>query len=403
MRSKNIYLHLFVIALTAWSLVFPVSSPAQRMSVARTADSIQIEWPASTAQLILQFTTNLMTATWLTAPGFNPNATHYLVPTNGSGSVFYRLLAVTDTNAESEIRALMAKMKSRAEAHDVTGFLALFASDYVHFGENMTDLHAGLENAIPTVKTFDWEATNIVIRGNLAQIQGQVKVTFNNGEPPLAFAEPAEYNDSPGFGWLTKTADGWKIHGSQVKAEVDIATSYNGSQYEFRMSVNSSLAISAVTVSGPNIVDTALTYDTEWESYTGWATPTTPPAIGTAYAFQVRLGDGTEQTLTAKIKSYINQIPGPVSAQVNTGTVQLQWPQIIPAVPLASGYWIWVSDAYGHVWRSDSEEYLQENSLTISSSTLGFPLVSGRSYSVSVFLFNKYDDFSSAGTAFVMP
>jgi hypothetical protein len=396
-------MHLFVVALLMVVLGNLQYCMAQKMTMERTGTGIKIQWPATASKLILQYTTNLSTANWNPVPGVNSADTSCLIPQNYSGNAFYRLIVDSSPDTEPAIRALLAAMKSRAEAHDVNGFLALFASDYMHFAENLTELRENIQEAIPAIRTFDWAVSNIVVNGDLAQVQGAVTITFSDGKPSMVFTEPAQNDNSPGFGWLKKTANGWMVHGNQIKASASISTSFNGTFYEFRMSVDSSLTITSVKVTGPNIAEKYLTYDSEWNSFTGWTTPSAPPAIGTAYTFEVHFSDGTQQFLNSTIRSYVAQAPGPITVTPGNGTAKISWKQIIPTTPNANGYWIWIYDSFGNMWRSDDDNYITDNTLTIDGSVLGFPLVSGRSYNASVYFFNEEDDFSSSGTSFVMP
>ncbi|MBL9134975.1 MAG: nuclear transport factor 2 family protein [Verrucomicrobiales bacterium] len=318
---------------------------------------------------------------------------------------FYRLREINDPppDWEQEIRDFLQRMEQRAEARDVAGFLDLFANDFVHFGDILEDMD-GLVAAIPTVRTFDWNISRITIsvETKTAQVHGTVTVGFDGGGS-RQFEEPLN-EESPGFGWLRRTDNGWKIHGNQQRAEVSVATGLVGGSHQLRVTARGDrFPMSSVTVSGPFIAATSLAPDPTYGGFTVWITPSARPPVGTSYRFEVQYADNTRQTLESPIHSYVELDASPIQVSMAGGTATISWRDIMPQVPNASGYWVWVYDQDGHRFTTDDDDYLQTHSLTVTAADLGFPLVRGRQYSVNVYLFNDQDDFSEAITHFTVP
>ena len=114
---------------------------------------------------------------------------------------------------ELAIRSLVTALKTKAEAHDAAGFLALFAPNYYHQGSDLT-LFAAAIGDLSTIKLFEFTIINIVISGNYAIIIGTGTITFTDGSS-LILAEPDAVNGF-GLGWLTKTSNGWQVYGDQT-------------------------------------------------------------------------------------------------------------------------------------------------------------------------------------------
>ena len=306
---------------------------------------------------------------------------------------------------EQAIRTLYATMKARIEAHDAQGVLELFAPDYLHFEQDLTDISKGLQDKLDSIKSFDFQISRIDISGNNATVYGTCTVQFNNSTPTFTWVEPDVSDDSFGMGWLRKTDSGWRVYGNQIRAEVQVETGHNttpgGDLYFFRLRAKSKFTITSVTVTGLSIPTTVLKPDPDWGGFKEFVTLSTLPPVGTEYTFVVQFADGTTQTLHDVVKSWV-----PVGPSVNVTTqgdaVVIHWNDVSHSIPEADYYWVWVQGS-GVLWRS-GEIPLNRISATFNEDgTASGSLQHGQTYTVSVFIFNRYDDYAYWIGEFTMP
>jgi hypothetical protein len=303
-----------------------------------------------------------------------------------------------------EIHAFFATLKARAEAHDVDGFLALFAKDYMHHGSDVSQIDIPV--VLPTIQTFDFTITGIVIAGDTAHVSGTGTVTFNNGRPAESWAEPDTTGDGPGFGWLKKTVDGWRIYGDQERADAYLMTGHNTSpgddHYFFRARTKSSQPITSVFFSGPGIPDTALTPDPRWGGFTAFAAPSSPTGVGTEYSFTINFADGTQQVLHDTVKSWVPTAPS-ITITPGEGTATFRWTDVSPSVPGASYYWLEVQDDSGDLWQLDDLPLTRTSAVFNEDGNAQGVLESGKSYVAAITIFDQYDDYAYQRLDFTMP
>jgi hypothetical protein len=64
-----------------------------------------------------------------------------------------------------------------------------------------------------------YDISDITVTGNDALVSGDFTFTFDDGDAPHAadetWPEPDLNDQTPGIGWLHKTADGWRVIGDQ--------------------------------------------------------------------------------------------------------------------------------------------------------------------------------------------
>lgn len=327
---------------------------------------------------------------------------------NAATAVRQTLTVLTEDQA---IRAFYAQLKSRMESHDQPGFLALFASDYIHQGWDVVDRFE--PGFLDTISTFTFNITGITITGSNARVSGSATVSFNNGTPAYAWAEPDTTGSSDGLGWLRKTSAGWQVIGDQVRAVVKVETSHDATpaddHYFFEMRAESSLEITGVSVSGSGIDTTELQPDAEQGGFTGFAghfTDADRPAVGTAYTFVVKFADGSEETYVGTIKSWVTTAPA-VSVKPGSGTALIQWSNVSSAVPNAKSYGVRLYGAAGEtdtVWSSSEDVPLTQTSIAFNADgTATGSLVSGQSYTAVVTIFDGYNNYALGTYHFTMP
>ncbi len=229
------------------------------------------------------------------------------------------LLAAKDGNAklkdapvlseDQEISDFYAVIKGCVEMHDREGLLSLFSPDYVHQGLDVNGIGCSDFIAfIDCVQIFSCSVSEIERTGDEAKVSGQFNITFNDGENPYIWTEPDTTAESPGFGYLRKTTDGWRVIGDRERAIVQVIPGHlstaDGDRYFLRMQARSSLA-TIIKVSGSGIQETVLQSDLESGNYTADAgefnTLSDLPPAGTPYTFEIDYADGSHETINAFI------------------------------------------------------------------------------------------------------
>ncbi len=311
---------------------------------------------------------------------------------------------LTVRNADQDIRAFYAEMKRRIEAHDESGFFALFAPDYIHQGLDVADQFVdGLDNA----KSFTFNITSIASTGNEARVSGSFTLSFKKGEPAVTWSEPDTTDQSPGIGWLRKTPAGWQVAGDQQRAHVSVHTGHRitpaGDPYFVLLTAESSLAITRVRASGPGTGTIELQPDPAraiFAASVGDFTGLNRPAVGTVYTFVIDFADGSQTTYQGSVKSWV--ATGPV-VSVTTGarTAAVHWTKVGAAVGNAGNYWVRVSGP-GVYWESEDLPLNRTTAVFNSNSQAGGTLQSGRTYLAEVFIFNTSGDFAYQQCEFTM-
>jgi hypothetical protein len=311
---------------------------------------------------------------------------------------------------DQDIRAFYAEMKRLLETHDEAGFLALFDPDYIHQGYNLDEQFSD-PDFLDTFKTFTFTISKITVTGIDAKVAGTCTILSNNGDPVQTWAEPDTLDNSPGLGWLRKTPDGWRIIGDQIRARVQAETGHEttpgNDYYFFRMRLESSFAVTSITVSGPKIDTTELLPDAGWGGFTAFVgdfTSTTRPAVGSVYTFAIHFADGTEATYQDTLKSWVPVGPViSVTPNAAAGTATIKWTNVSASVPKADHYWVWV-DGSDVDWQSSDELPISQTSILFDDDgTANGSLISGQTYMVQVFIFDGYDNYACRTYEFTMP
>ena len=310
----------------------------------------------------------------------------------------------TDGSAEQQsIRAFYALLKARGEAHDAAGFAALFDANYVHMGQ--VGVPSDLADRLSVIRTFNFTITNIVISGDTAKAFGTCNLALNNGEPPQIWAEPDTIDQSPGFGWLRRTATGWKVYGNQQHAVVHLATGHNegGGNYFFRVRTESPQTITSVTFRGPGVSATSLDPDYQFGGFTAFIRnlPNPLPAVGTEYDFIIDFRDGTREILHDTVKAWVQKGPT-FTVSPGRGTATVRWTQVSASVPNASYYWVRIS-GQGVYWESDELPLSRTSAVFNENGQAQGTLQNGWGYDVEVFIFNKSGDYAYSIDGMVMP
>lgn len=351
-----------------------------------------------------------------------PGATHNLysipsVATNHAGNysvvVSNSLGVAVSSNArlgvianepvdEAAVRALLASAKTRAEAHDLEGFMVLFAADYMQSGNDRSVLRQDLQGGLAAVQSFTLVIDRIEGGGTKARVYGACTITFNNGEPARRWSLPESGEEGLGLGWLGKTAAGWQIIGNQERASVRVATEHHigaaAEAYLIRLTADSSLPIQRVTVAGPN-GSTSLQLDSQWGGFTGWAMALNWPAVGAVYSFDVQFADGTHQVLNDTVKAWVPVGPK-VSVTSLGGIPTIHWTDVSTSVPNADYYWVWV-EGNGVAWYS-KELPLNRSSIVFNEDGQATgSLQNGKAYSVVVFIFDSSGNYASVDAQFL--
>ena len=228
----------------------------------------------------------------------------------------------------------------------------------------------------------------------------EVNTTSFNDGTTYSWSEP----DS-GLGCLKKTTNGWMIYGNQLRANAWINTGHNTTEgddhYFFRIRTTSSLEISSVTCSGPNIPVTTLTTDSVYGGFKAFVTPSTLPPVNTEYTFTVNFADGTQQILYDTIKAYVATCPT-ITTKIEGETVTINWTDVSASVPDASYYWVIVSDN-GVSWDMDELPLARTSVVFNEDNTAVGELESGKTYTVTIDIFNSNDDYAYRISSFTMP
>jgi hypothetical protein len=78
------------------------------------------------------------------------------------------------------------------------------------------------------------------------------------------------------------------------------------------------------------------------------------------------------------------------------------WTNVSASAPNAENYWVWV-EGDGVTWRSESLPLTQTSIAFNADGTATGPLVSGRTYMVQVFIFDRTEDYAYRIHSFTMP
>lgn len=318
---------------------------------------------------------------------------------------------LTVLSEDQAIRAFYAALKSRMESHDQTGFLALFAPDYLHQGWNLTDQFSE-PGFLDTIRTFNFNITGITITGIDAKVYGAASIASNNGDPVKTWQEPDSSADSQGIGFLRKTPDGWRVIGNLIGAQVRLAAVHafisGNERYFFALRAASSLDISSVTFNGPEIAATALELNPVWGGFEGSAgnfTAATRPPMGTVCTFLVDFADGSQETCQTSVKSWVPTAPA-ISVTPGAGTAVIRWTNVSAAVPNAKCYGVQVyNNAERHsIWKTSENLPLTQTSVAFNADgTATSGLISGQSYKVVVAIIDRDGDYAMRTVDFTMP
>jgi hypothetical protein len=210
------------------------------------------------------------------------------------------------------------------------------------------------------------------------------------------------------FGWLKKTAQGWQIHGDQVRANAYLTTGHNvtpgDDHYFLRARTESSQAITSVIFSGPGISDTALAPDSRYGGFKAFASPSfvDPTVVGMEYSFTVDFADGTQQVFHDTVKSWVRTGPS-IAVTPGQGTATLRWTDVASSVPGASYYWLEVQDDSGDLWQLDDLPLTRTSAVFNEDGSAAGALQSGHSYVAAITIFDQYEDYAYQRVSFTMP
>lgn len=302
------------------------------------------------------------------------------------------------------MRAVFTGLKRAAESHDLQGFLAWFSSSYMHSGRNRNAVMQELQEGFAAVEQFAYRIDQVEGAAGVATVRGFVSVVFSGGEPPITWTEPDPSPEGLGLGYLREEGGSWRIVGNQQKASVTVATEHDirstGDAYLIRLSVASSVSITTVTAMGPSQAPIPLPRVPGADRFVAFDWAGTPLPVGTRYSFDILFGDGTRQTLEDTVKSWVPVGPS-VTVATTATTATIHWTDVSASVPNAAYYWVWV-EGDGVSWYSED--------LPLTRSSVAFnedggatgALKPGGRYSVSVFLFDSFEDYSEVATSFTM-
>lgn len=153
-------------------------------------------------------------ATGTLQPGGTYGCTLFIDDSYGDHAQSYVNVTIP-INDEDTIRALFASMKSTVEAHDLSGFMALFSTAFMHAGLDKSQVQADLAPSLNAIQTLDYSITSISITGNKAIVNANMSCTYNDGEEPSYWTEPDPTDNSYGLGWLVKQDNKWLVLGQQ--------------------------------------------------------------------------------------------------------------------------------------------------------------------------------------------
>jgi hypothetical protein len=306
------------------------------------------------------------------------------------------------------IRTFYAEMKRLVEAHDVPGFLALFAPDYFHAGHDLTGQLDGGPDMFDAVRTFTFDITGISVTASDAMVAGTATFAFDAGDATETWTEADMTNHSPGIGWLRKTPTGWRVIGDQKRARVSVATTHGTTPDDERnallLRTESSLEITGASVSGLGIATTELQPDPEtggWRAEIGNFTNDDRPPVGTVYTFVIGFADGSQATYQDSVKAWV--AAGPiVSVTTDAGSAVIHWTAVNAAVANAESYGVRVSGP-GLDWASDPLPLTQSSAVFNDNGHAQGTLQSGQHYVAEVFILNQSGDSASQRIEFSMP
>jgi hypothetical protein len=299
---------------------------------------------------------------------------------------------------DAAIRALLAAMKTSIEAHDVDGFMALVAADYLHNRTDRAAFQSAVQNDLAHVQTFAYTISSIVVNGSTASVLASFTMTLDD-QASSTWTEPSSGEGSFGAGWLVKQDGAWLIRGNQVRSEARVAVAYNPDNTPpddryFRMEVVTSTPVTSITVTGPGIPASPFVYRPEFDSWTCFVTPSAFPVIGTPYVFHVVYAGYPAEDLTALVTAVVS-VPMTMTLTPTDGTLQIGWLDIAAQVTDASHYVVTVTDvASAASWRLSDLALSRTSAVFDEDGKATFTLQSGRLYEASVSLFDSHGNYT---------
>ncbi len=304
------------------------------------------------------------------------------------------------TSGDQSLCNFYAAIKSKAEAHDVDGFMALVATDYLHNCMNVSQLRTRLNEFLPTVKTFTYNVTSVAMNEAYAAVSATLTITSTTGGSIITWTEPDTTDNSLGLGYLLKSNDQWLVFGDRWRAKPMVQVGYvpdnpPANQYLYGFYVTSSCAqLAAAEVTGTNIAAQALQHDIGSESMSSGTVsrsdPSLLPNVGDPYTFSITYGDSSQQTLNDSVKSVI-AVTLSMFVTVNQGVAHITWIDVSDQVQNAASYTVEARLLNNTlIWASPSYP------LTQTSTTFGTalqPLGSGQYY-FGLTLFDIYEDYT---------
>ena len=328
---------------------------------------------------------------------------------SASGMVVNQLLwytITTPTSDEEAILALFAALQSAADAHSITGIMALFSPDYLQGGTDYAQVQANMEQGLAAIQSATAAITNVAINGDTALVTATIIVTYNNGEPPQSMTEP---NTSKGisFGWLIKSNGQWLFYGDQQRASVQVTVGtyvdpVNG-YFSLQMSAYGP-QIATATVNGPNIPPTPLMSDEPPDGgYSANVTPSQTPQVGDAYTFDITYTDGTQCTLTAAVQEVITIAPTLTVTQPAGGGLAFAWTDVSAQAPSDAYYQLIVTDLWGNtIWSRNYPLSTLSGTFNDDGSATA-QIQSGETYWCSIQLNDQYGDYAYTCVVVTMP
>jgi hypothetical protein len=311
----------------------------------------------------------------------------------------------TDSQCLSEdqgICKLFAAIKSKAEAHDVDGFIALVAPDYLHNCMDTSQLRIKLDAFLPTVKRFTYNVTAAATNESQATVSAALTITSNTGEAVINWTEPDTTDNSLGLGYLIKSNEKWLLFGDRRRARPTVQVGYRvpndplKSDYCFGFYVTSSCAVlKAAEVTGPNVSVKTLQHDIGSESMSGTIYFSDAPAVGDQYTFSITYDDNSQETLTDSVKAVIDVILS-INVTFEQGTAQITWTDVSNQVPNAVSYAVDVIFSNGtSIWASPAYPLTQTSATFDEDNNALQPLISGQQYFFGVTLFDIYENYTT--------
>lgn len=308
------------------------------------------------------------------------------------------------TSEDQSLCNFYAAIKSKAEAHDVDGFMALVAPDYLHNCMDVSQLRTRLNELLPTVGTFTYDVTSVATNETQAAVSAALTITSTTGGPVITWTEPDTTDNSLGLGYLIKSNDQWLVFGNQWRAKPMVQVGYvpdnpPANQYFFGFYVTSSCAVlAAAEVTGTNISAQTLQPDIGSESMSSGTVsrsdPSLLPNVGDPYTFSITYGDSSQQTLNDSVKSVIG-VTLSIMVMFDQGVAYIIWTDVSDQVPNAVSYTVEARLLNNTlIWASPSYPLTQTSTTFNEDGTALQPLVSGQKYYFGLTLFDIYDDFT---------